>query len=157
VSALCSVPFSGVPAADLACLCSFRSTNKGEQLAASYFQKVNAAQQVGAEVSTKLDGSDERKAVIGTEYKVDDVTSFKVKGEAAFKTTGTQGLLAGVLEQRLKDPRVLFSLSTSYTVESTTKYTPKDFGVRCVVCSSRFARGFDSRLLLPLSVSFGDE
>jgi hypothetical protein len=113
-----------------------KTSSKGEQLAASYFQKVSAAHQVGAEVSTKLDGSDERKAVLGTEYKVDDVTSFKVKGEAGFKTTGTTGLLAGVLEQRLKDPRVLFSLSTSYTVDNISKYTPKDFGV---------------------SVSFGDE
>jgi hypothetical protein len=106
-----------------------KTENKGEKLTVSYIQKVSGEQNVGAAFTTALDGSDDRVLKLGTDYKIDAETNFKVKGEAAFKTTGTEGIVAGVIEHRLKNPALLFALSSSYKVQNVKSYAPQDFGI----------------------------
>jgi hypothetical protein len=108
---------------------TIKTASKGENLTLSYYQKVNGDQNVGASLTTALDGSDDRTLQLGTDYKVDEVTNFKVKGEAVFKTTGTAGKVAGVIEHRLKNPAVLFALSSSYNVQNLKSYSPAEFGL----------------------------
>jgi hypothetical protein len=108
---------------------TIKTENKGEKLTASFHQKVSGDQNVGAALTLALDGSDDRTFKLGSEYKVDEATNFKVKGEAQFKSTGTEGVAAGVIEHRLKNPSLLFALSSSYKVRDVKTYVPADFGI----------------------------
>jgi len=108
---------------------TIKTENKGEKLTVSYHQKVSGDQSVGAALTAALDGSDDRVFKLGTEYKVDEATNFKAKGEANFRASGTEGLVAGVIEHRLKNPALLFALSSSYKVQNVKSYAPQDFGI----------------------------
>jgi len=106
-----------------------KTENKAERLTLSYYQDVSPKQAVGAQLTWALDGSDDRKLQLGTAYKVDDATNFKLKGSAAFKASGTEGEVAGVIEHRLKNPSLLFALSSSYKVNNAKSFSPDKFGI----------------------------
>jgi len=110
-------------------IATVKTESKAERLTLSYYQDVSSQQAVGAQLAWALDGSDDRKLQLGTAYKVDDVTSFKVKGAAAFKAAGTEGEVAGVIEHRLRNPSLLFALSSSYKVANAKSFSPDKFGV----------------------------
>jgi len=101
---------------------TIKTEKKGEDLTASYFHKVSADHQVGAQFLTRLNGGDEKVLTLGTEYKVDDSTTIKIKGD-------TKGELASVLQHDLKNPSVRFGLSSLFDARSPSALAAKKFGL----------------------------
>jgi len=101
---------------------TIKTARRGDDLTASYFHKVSAEHQVGAQFLARLSGGDDKVLTLGTEYKVDEATTVKLKGD-------TKGDFAGVLQHDLKNPSVRFGLSSLFDARSPSALTAKKFGL----------------------------
>jgi hypothetical protein len=101
---------------------TIKTAKRGEDITASYFHKISADHQVGAQFLARISGGDEKVLTLGTEYKVDESTALKVKGD-------TKGDFAGVLQHDLKNPSVRFALSSLFDARSPSALTAKKFGL----------------------------
>jgi len=101
---------------------TIKTAKRGEELTASYFHKVSGDQQVGAQFLTRIAGGDEKVLTLGTEYKVDESTTIKLKGD-------TKGDVAAALQHDLKSPAVRFALSSLFDARSPSALTAKKFGL----------------------------
>jgi hypothetical protein len=99
-----------------------KTDHKGETLNATAFVKASDDHQVAFTFTKKLDGSDEDGFALGTEYKLDATTNYKVKAD-------TKGVLAAVVQHRLANPRMLFGVSSSFDVTNPRSVSHKDFAV----------------------------
>jgi len=101
---------------------TIKTAKRGEDLTASYFHKVSDATQVGAQFLAKLSGGDEKVLTFGTEHKVDESTTLKLKCD-------TKGDAATVLQHDLKSPAVRFGLSSLFDARAPSALTAKKFGL----------------------------
>jgi hypothetical protein len=101
---------------------TLKTAERGASLTGSAHIKASEDQSVAFAFNKKLDGSDDDSLVVGTDYKVDAVTNFKVKAD-------TKGTVSGLLQHRLANPRLLFGLSTSFDASNPRSVAHKDFGV----------------------------
>jgi len=99
-----------------------KTADKGETLAGTAHLKASDDHQVAFTYTKKLDGSDDDSFAVGTEYKVDATTNFKVKAD-------TKGVLATLVQHRLANPRLLFGLTSSFDVTNPRSVASKDVGV----------------------------
>jgi len=99
-----------------------KTAKRGEDLHLSYFHKINESQQVGAQFLARISGGDEKVLTLGTEYKVDEATTLKLKGD-------TKGELATALQHDLKSPAVRFGLSSLFDARNPQLLTAKKFGL----------------------------
>jgi hypothetical protein len=101
---------------------TLKTSEKGDALTGSAHIKASEDQSVAFAFTKKLDGSDEDSLAVGTDYKVDAATNFKLKAD-------TKGVVAGLLQHRLANPRLLFGLSSSFDASNPRSVAAKDFGV----------------------------
>jgi len=83
-----------------------------KSLTASYYQKINRDQAIGAQFKYDLTGRNERSLAVGTEYRVDLDTSIKAKVELP------SGDIATSIEHRLANPKLLLGLSAQFNAKS---------------------------------------
>lgn len=81
------------------------TSNKGEDITASYCQKVNGAL-IGAKFTLQPENNS-RSLTIGTQWNLDDKTLVKAKLESS-------GVVSTVVEHRLASPSCLLGVSTSW-------------------------------------------
>jgi hypothetical protein len=104
---------------------TLKTAEKTERLLASYWHNIPTSRnklktQVGAQANWNLDDG-KKVFTVGTEHDIDDATTLKGKID-------TDGVLASVLEHRLKDPHMRLNLSANWQI-SARSTTPKQFGV----------------------------
>jgi len=99
-----------------------KTAKRGADLHLSYFHKISDSQQVGAAFLARLAGGDEKVLTLGTEYKIDEATLLKIKGD-------TKGEVATALQHDLKNPFVRFGLSTLFDAKNPSALSAKKFGL----------------------------
>jgi hypothetical protein len=94
-------------------------TQKGEKVAASWFQTISEKLSVGSTLTFKPEEGS-RTMCFASEYALDKDTTIKAKGS-------TCGTVAGAIEHRLRDPALKFGVAASF--DSKKSFANKDFGI----------------------------
>lgn len=95
------------------------TSDKGETVAASFFQRVSESLSLGTKFTFKPE-QNSRSMSFASEYALDPATCVKVKAS-------TCSTVAMAVEHRLVDPRVKMTVAASF--DSSKNFANKDFGV----------------------------
>lgn len=95
------------------------TTNKADNLTASYFQKLNTGNLIGVEYSINNEKAEECNLAIGSEYKLDDKTMLKSKINSC-------GCLAMALKHNLQN-NIKVNLASSFDYQNN--FAVKAYGI----------------------------
>ena len=81
-------------------------------MTAAYFQRLTPSHVLAAQFSYNLKTRQDRKLVVGSEYRIDADTTLKVKAELPAGDVSTH------VEHRLANPRVLLGVASGFNLKS---------------------------------------
>lgn len=100
---------------------SLVSSNKGDDITLSFFQKLSSSTVIGTSMLVQPE-SNNRLFTCGTDYKLDGSTSLKLKADS-------KGIVGTALTHTLADPKVKMCISAQFDANSSDIFSAQKFGV----------------------------